>query len=175
MLMEPTTVVAKAWEQVRPVGERSWFEPKPGARHRCGSGRPAGGAAVGAAGPGGRTSWTGLPTDRNRGIVAALGATYHHDDIDDVAGQLNPDIVIEATGVSPLVFGAIANTAPYGIVCLTGVSPKGKGLRIAAGTINRDIVLENDAVVGSVNANLRHYHQAADALAKADSGTGWRA
>ena len=29
-------------------------------------------------------------------------------------------------------------------------------------------MLENNAVVGSVNANLRHYELAADALAKAD-------
>jgi glucose 1-dehydrogenase len=29
-------------------------------------------------------------------------------------------------------------------------------------------VLENDVVVGSVNANLRHYRLAADALAKAN-------
>src|SRR5690349_11576314 len=28
MLMEPTTVVAKAWEQVDAVGARSWYEPK---------------------------------------------------------------------------------------------------------------------------------------------------
>src|SRR3954471_17630529 len=28
VLMEPTTVVAKAWEQVEKVGARSWFEPK---------------------------------------------------------------------------------------------------------------------------------------------------
>src|ERR687890_215450 len=28
MLMEPTTVVAKAWEQVYRVGQRSWFEPR---------------------------------------------------------------------------------------------------------------------------------------------------
>src|SRR5688572_4232209 len=28
MLMEPTTVIAKAWEQVRRIGQRSWFEPK---------------------------------------------------------------------------------------------------------------------------------------------------
>ena len=26
--MEPTTVVAKAWEQVQRVGERSWFDPQ---------------------------------------------------------------------------------------------------------------------------------------------------
>lgn len=167
MLMEPTTVVAKAWEQVRLIGERAWFEPKR--------------ALITGAGPVGLLAallsvQQGLDThvlDRvtdgpKPGIVADLGATYHHSDIDDVAGQLNPDVVIEATGVSSLVFGAIAHTAPYGIVCLTGVSPTGKGLHIDAGEVNREIVLENDAVVGSVNANLRHYHQAADALAKAD-------
>ena len=33
---------------------------------------------------------------------------------------------------------------------------------------NREIVLQNDAVVGSVNANLRHYRAAAEALAQAD-------
>lgn len=37
-----------------------------------------------------------------------------------------------------------------------------------AGAINRELVLENDAVVGSVNASLRHYHQTVDALVKAD-------
>jgi threonine dehydrogenase-like Zn-dependent dehydrogenase len=67
-----------------------------------------------------------------------------------------------------LVFGAVANTGSYGIVCLTGVSPTGRKLQVDAGALNREVVLENDAVVGSVNANLRHYHQAADALAKAD-------
>lgn len=59
------------------------------------------------------------------GIVEALGATYHHDDIDDVAEKLRPDVVLEATGAGPVVFGAIANTGAYGIVCLTGVSPAG--------------------------------------------------
>ncbi len=167
MLMEPTTVVAKAWEQVRLVGERAWFEPKR--------------ALITGAGPVGLLAallsvQQGLDTHvldqvsdgPKPGIVTALDATYHHGDIDDVAGQLNPDVVIEATGVGPLVFGAIAHNASYGIVCLTGVSPTGKGLRIDAGAVNREMVLENGAVVGSVNANLRHYHQAADALAKAD-------
>jgi glucose 1-dehydrogenase len=55
------------------------------------------------------------------------------------------------------------------VVCLTGVSPIGKPVEIDAGAINRDMVLENLAVVGSVNANLRHYQAAADALDAADS------
>ena len=167
MLLEPTTVVAKAWEQVCRVGERSYFHPRR--------------ALITGAGPIGLLAallsvQQGLEThilDRvsdgpKPGIVKALGATYHHDDIDDVAPRIEPDVVIEATGAGPVVFGAMSSTATYGIVCLTGVSPAGRSLKIDAGTVNRDLVLENDAVVGSVNANLRHYRQAVDALAKAD-------
>jgi threonine dehydrogenase-like Zn-dependent dehydrogenase len=169
MLMEPTTVVAKAWEQVQRVGERAWFQPQR--------------ALVTGAGPIGLLAallgvQQGLDvhvldqvTDGPKpGLVAALGATYHHDPIDEVAARLQPDVVMEATGAGRVVFGAIANTASYGIVCLTGVSPAGRTLPIDAGGLNRDLELENDVVIGSVNANLRHYRQAADALAKADLG-----
>jgi threonine dehydrogenase-like Zn-dependent dehydrogenase len=37
-----------------------------------------------------------------------------------------------------------------------------------AGLFNRTMVLENQAVFGSVNANRRHYEAAARALAKAE-------
>lgn len=167
MLMEPTTVVAKAWEEVWRVGERSWFQPER--------------ALVTGAGPVGLLAamlgvqrglevhvldqvTDGLKPD----LVESLGATYHHDPMDDVASKLQPDVVIEATGAGRLVFGAMANTSTYGVVCLTGVSPAGRKLDVDAGGINREIVLENDVVIGSVNANLRHYHQAAEALGNAD-------
>ncbi|ULN47723.1 glucose 1-dehydrogenase [Mycolicibacterium goodii] len=167
MLMEPATIVAKAWEQVRRVGQRAYFEPQRALI--LGAGPIGLLAALLSVQQGLDTHILDRVTDGPKpGIAAALGATYHHNDIDDVAARLEPDVVIEATGAGPLVFGAIANTATYGIVCLTGVSPAGRKLRIDAGTINRELVLENDAVVGSVNANLRHYRQAADALGKAD-------
>ena len=54
------------------------------------------------------------------------------------------------------------------ITVLTGVSSAGRTIRVDAGELNRDIVLANDAVLGSVNANQRHYAQAADALAQTD-------
>lgn len=167
VLMEPTTIVAKAWEQVHRVGHRAYFEPQ---RALITGAGPVGLlAALLAVQQGLDTHVLDRVTDGPKpGIVAALGATYHHDDIDVVAGRLQPDVVMEATGAGPVVFGAIANTARYGIVCLTGVSPAGRRLRIDAGALNRELVLENDAVVGSVNANLGHYRQAADALAHAD-------
>ncbi|HEU5045610.1 MAG TPA: glucose 1-dehydrogenase [Nocardioidaceae bacterium] len=167
MLMEPTTVVAKAWEQVERIGARAWFEPQS--------------VLVTGAGPIGQLAAL-LGAQRGLDVhvldlvkdgpkpqaVKDLGATYHHDDILTVADKVRPDIVIEATGVGPVIFGALAGTAAYGIVVLTGVSSGGRELPVDAGALNRSIVLENDAVVGSVNANLRHYQQAADALAKAD-------
>ncbi|MEU4797960.1 glucose 1-dehydrogenase [Streptomyces sp. NPDC023327] len=169
VLLEPTTVVAKAWEQVERVGGRSWFQPRR--------------ALVTGAGPIGLLAAL-LGVQRGLDVhvldqvtegpkpelVADLGATYHSEDIGRVTDAIRPDVVIEATGVGSLVFEAMAGTATYGVVCLTGVSPTGRRLSVDAGSLNRDLVLENDVVVGSVNANLRHYHQGAKALTKADRG-----
>jgi threonine dehydrogenase-like Zn-dependent dehydrogenase len=101
-------------------------------------------------------------------LVSDLGATYHYTGITDVTRNISPDVVIEATGVGALIFGAAERTAQYGIVCLTGVSPAGHPMSVEAGTLNRDLVLENDVIIGSVNANLDHYADAATALADAD-------
>jgi hypothetical protein len=51
---------------------------------------------------------------------------------------------------------------------LTGISSGGRSINVDVGLLNRTMVLENDAVFGSVNANRRHYEAAAQALAKAD-------
>jgi threonine dehydrogenase-like Zn-dependent dehydrogenase len=102
-------------------------------------------------------------------LVRDLGATYHTSDIATIAAHAPPDVTIEATGVPQLVLDAVDNTAAAGIVCLTGVSPVGRNLSIDAGALGREIVLENDVVFGSVNANLGHYRLAAKALAEADA------
>jgi len=97
--------------------------------------------------------------------VAGLGATYHHGDLSEVGPV---DAVVECTGVGPLIFGAAGLLTGGGVLCLTGVSSGGHQIPIDAGSVNRTMVLENEAIVGSVNANRRHYQAAADALAKAD-------
>ena len=53
-------------------------------------------------------------------------------------------------------------------MCLTGVSAGGRRLMVDIGQTNRDIVLENNVVFGSVNANRRHWSAAAEALARTD-------
>ena len=52
----------------------------------------------------------------------------------------------------------------------TGVSPAGRSIEIDAGALNRTLVLENNVVLGSVNAAHRHYELAGEALAAADHG-----
>lgn len=169
VLLEPATVVAKAWEQVERIGARSWFAPKR--------------LLVTGAGPIGLLA---ALLGRQRGLevhvfdqvdagakpeaVAALGGTYHTGRLDETVAAVRPDVVIEATGVSEVVLCAIAGTTPYGITVLTGVSSAGHAVDVDLGSTNRAIVLENDVVVGSVNANLRHYAAAAEALARADAG-----
>ncbi len=99
-------------------------------------------------------------------LVADLGATYHSGKLADAVGRA--DVVIECTGVGELVLDAIDKTGPDGIVCLTGVSSAGRTLTIDPGALNRELVLENELVFGTVNANRRHYQAAAAALAGAD-------
>jgi threonine dehydrogenase-like Zn-dependent dehydrogenase len=70
--------------------------------------------------------------------------------------------------VAQLVLDAMVHNAPDGIVCLTGVSSGGRMFDVDAGQLNRAMVLQNDVVFGSVNANRRHYELGAAALAKAD-------
>ncbi len=167
VLLEPTSVVAKAWEQIDRIGGRAHWEPTT--------------AVVTGAGPIGLLAallgvqrgidvhvidqvTDGLKPD----LVRALGATYHTGPIPDAVKD--PDVIVECTGVAPLVLDAIEYIGPGGVVCLTGVSSGGREIGIAPGALNRTMVLENEAVVGSVNANRRHYQAAADALSAADHG-----
>ena len=76
--------------------------------------------------------------------------------------------MLEATGAPAVVAQALRGTTRNGIVCLTGVSSGGRPLDFDIGGFNRDVVLENDVVFGTVNANRRHYEAAAEALVAAD-------
>ncbi len=167
MLMEPTSVVAKAWDQLERIGNRAYLAPERG--------------LVTGAGPIGLLAallgdQRGLEVhvlDHNTDgpkpeLARALGAHYHSTDVETVAAEAPPDIIVEATGVPEVVLDAMEHNAAAGVVCLTGVSPRGREVTVDAGGLNRDLVLENDVVFGSVNANQRHFELAAEALARAD-------
>ena len=63
---------------------------------------------------------------------------------------------------------AIQRYAHAGVTCLTGVSSGGRTIELDVGAANRRIVLENDVVFGSVNANRSPQETATEALDTAD-------
>jgi threonine dehydrogenase-like Zn-dependent dehydrogenase len=165
VLLEPTSVLAKAWEHIERIGTRADWRPRK--------------VLVTGAGPVGLLAalfgvQRGLEvhvldraTDGPKPeLVHDLGAIYHHSSVRE-AGE-GADIVIECTGAAGLIFDALDVTGRNGIVCLTGISSGGRRMQVDAGLLNRTMVLENDVVFGSVNANRRHYERAALALAQAD-------
>lgn len=165
VLVEPTSVVAKAWDHIEHILARAPLAPRT--------------ALITGAGPIGLLAallavQRGLDvhvldrvTDGPKPqLVTDLGATYHTGSVADLPPA---DIVVECTGAPPVVLDVIQRNSHAGITCLTGVSSGGRALELDVGAANRRIVLENDVVFGSVNANRNHYLQAATALAKADS------
>jgi threonine dehydrogenase-like Zn-dependent dehydrogenase len=165
VLLEPTTVVAKAWEQVAAIGQRAFWEPRT--------------VLVTGAGPIGLLAallgkQRGLAVhvlDRVESgpkpqLVRDLGATYHTGAVSAVGFE--PDIIVECTGVGQLIADAIQTVGAGGIVCLTGVGSGGRTHGLATADVATEMVLGNHVVVGSVNANKRHWYKAGEALARAD-------
>jgi threonine dehydrogenase-like Zn-dependent dehydrogenase len=167
VLVEPTSVVAKAWDHTERIGRRSraW---QPQTLLVTGAG-PIGllAALLGAQ--------RGLDVhvldhhDRGekRNIVRRLGGTFHVGALADL-DSFKPDVLMECTGAPSVARDALGRTAPAGIVCLLGVSSPGHDLRVDVGDLNRIMVLDNDTVFGSVNANRQHYQDAVEALQRAD-------
>ena len=166
VLLEPTTVVAKAWEQVSVLGSRAFWEPRQ--------------VLVTGAGPIGLLAAL-LGVQRGLDVhvldqvtegakpqlVADLGATYHSGSVKDVGFE--PDVIIECTGVGQVVVDSMTQIGAGGVLCLTGVGqrrPDPEGC--SAADVATELVLQNNVIVGSVNANKRHFYKAAQALAAAD-------
>ena len=166
VLLEPTTIVAKAWEQVERIGARAFFDPQVVAVTGAG---PVGLlAALLAVQRGFDVHVFDVVTDGPKpDLVRDLGATYHSDPLPD--SGVVADVIVECTGVPKVVLDVMNSGAVDSIACLTGVSSAGTR-QVDLGGWNRETVLENQVVFGTVNANARHYRSAAEALAKADRG-----
>jgi threonine dehydrogenase-like Zn-dependent dehydrogenase len=167
VLVEPASIVAKAWEQIERIGQRAHWEP--GTVLVTGAGPVGLLAALMSCQRGFDTHVLDRVDDGPKpALVADLGASYHTGALRDVGPC--PDVVIECTGVGALVLDAMEHTSPTGIVCLAGLSSGARTVEIDAAALNRSLVLENDVVFGTVNANRRHYEAAVRSLTEADRG-----
>jgi threonine dehydrogenase-like Zn-dependent dehydrogenase len=167
VLVEPTSVVAKAWDHTERIGSRArGWQPKT--------------LLVTGAGPVGLLAalmgaQRGLEVHvldnreslEKRLLLRELGGTFYLGELSQLNG-LKPDILMECTGAPSVVRDVLGRTASAGIVCLVGVSAPGQAFALDIGLLNRTMVLDNDTVFGSVNANRQHYEDAVAALQKAD-------
>ena len=166
VLIEPTSIVAKAWDHTERIGRRSrGWAPK--TLLVTGAG-PIGLLAAMIGAQRGLDVHVLDHNDRGpkRQIVRELGATFHVGELADTI--IKPDIMMECTGAPGVVRDALGCTAAGGVVCLLGVSAPGRDFEIDVGGLNRTLVLDNDVVFGAVNANRQHYEDAVTALQRAD-------
>jgi glucose 1-dehydrogenase len=70
-----------------------------------------------------------------------------------------PDLVLEATGSAKVVFDAMEMLGPNGVLCLLSVTGGSTVHEEPIDRINQLLVLGNQVVFGSVNANPRHFAQ----------------
>jgi glucose 1-dehydrogenase len=165
VLLEPASVLAKAWEHVERIGERAAWKPKR--------------VLIVGAGPIGllaslmarqrdlEVDVLDVVTEGPKpGLVRDLGARYHVGAVKPLAE--GADVVIECTGIGQLVFDIVQATPPGCITCLTGISSGSRAIPVEGTSLNKRMVLENEVIFGSVNANRRHYEAAAEALVHAD-------
>jgi len=109
----------------------------------------------------------------NARLAESIGATYVSSAETDFA-QLTErigriDLVYEATGAPRLAFDVMRHLVANAVCILTGVPGDMDALRIEGDEIMKRIVLQNQVVVGTVNANRRDFGQAIRDLGRFDS------
>jgi threonine dehydrogenase-like Zn-dependent dehydrogenase len=88
--------------------------------------------------------------------------------INQIDAQVGPmDFIFEATGVASLEFNLLEVLALNGIYVLTGIPAGGRPLNIPGAELVRQLVLDNQVMLGSVNASPDHYRMAVEDLVKA--------
>ncbi len=158
LLLEPTSIVSKAWERLDALLRRR------------------GRALVLGAGPIGLLAallgvqrgyevhvMDHLDHGRKPQQVRRLGATYHAAAATLTGGF---DAVLECTGA--LTSEAVRQAAPVGTICLIGEGEDRSAPVLTPGELTSELVLGNKTVIGSVSSNRRHFDAGQRALRRAD-------
>jgi threonine dehydrogenase-like Zn-dependent dehydrogenase len=111
-------------------------------------------------------------TDLGAQIAVRLGAEYvsvAQTSILDLPRQTGrPDLVLEATGSAAVGFDAMEILAPNGVLCLLSVTGGSTTNEEPIDRINQRLVLGNQVVFGSVNANSRHFAMGVEDFVKVE-------
>lgn len=104
--------------------------------------------------------------------LRAIGGSYidgrevEPDQIRDEHGPMQ--LLFEATGVPALAFNLLDALDYNGVYVLTGIPGSGRTIELPAAELIRDLVLNNQVMVGSVNAAQGHFQMAVNDLREAE-------
>jgi threonine dehydrogenase-like Zn-dependent dehydrogenase len=87
------------------------------------------------------------------------------DKVDDTLGPM--DLLFESTGVASLEFNLLDALGLNGVYVITGIPGGDRPLEIPGAALIRQLVLSNQALVGSVNAARDHFQFAVEDLEQA--------
>ena len=97
------------------------------------------------------------PSDSPRADnVRQFGATYvstMDSSVDKIPAVVGPvDVIYEAVGIAPVAFGAVEALSPNGLLILTGIPAPAAPATVPLDRIMKSMVLNNQAIIGTVNA-----------------------
>jgi len=181
VLLEPTTVVEKGITQAFEIQRRlKVWQPRRAAVLGAGTIGLLGALLLRLRGL--EVTVFGLeePPYLNSDLVEALGARYvstKHTSLAEGADKFGPfDLMVEATGFSPLVFEAMEVLGRNGVLVLCSVTGGDRKVEVPADKINLGFVLGNKVLVGTVNASRADFEASVRDLATAEARwPGWLA
>jgi len=174
VLLEPTTVAQKGINQAYEIQRRlEVWQP----RRACilGSGTVGLLMALGARLRGLELTVVSLPRKpyRNADLVETLGGAYfstQETSLADVSARRGPfDLIMDATGFSPIVWEAAEALGKNGVLVLSSITGGDRTAEIPSDTINQGFVLGNKVMVGTVNASPADFRSGVDDLIKAEA------
>jgi len=102
-------------------------------------------------------------------IAEAYGATYLNNSLAEIAKQTGaPDLIIEATGNSAIAFDAMNVLGRNGAIVWTSITGGQRKTEVPTDKINLEWVLGNKLLLGSVNANFRHFEAGISDMAQGE-------
>jgi threonine dehydrogenase-like Zn-dependent dehydrogenase len=181
VLLEPTTVAEKGINHTFEIQRRlKVWEP----RRACilGSGTIGLLMALAARLRGLELTVFSLPQRpyRNADLVEQLGGRYVSSTdgtLAELSAEHGPfDLIMDATGFSPIIWEAAEVLAKNGVLVLSSITGGDRKAEINSDAINQSFVLGNKVMVGTVNASPADFRSGVDDLIKAEAlYPGWLA
>jgi threonine dehydrogenase-like Zn-dependent dehydrogenase len=108
----------------------------------------------------------------NSALIERIGARYistSEASVAEAARQYGPfDLILEATGYSPMMFESMLALAKNGVLVLASVTGGDRKIEAPADRINVEFVLGNKVMVGTVNAGREHFESGVRDMAQSE-------